>query len=59
VAEIYGDLRIRLERAGTLIGGNDLWIAAHAISLRAIMVTDNVREFARVPDLMLENLLRG
>lgn len=58
VADIYGDLRIKLERAGKPIGSNDLWIAAHAISLGAIVVTDNMREFARVPDLALENWLR-
>ena len=58
VADIYGELRIRLERAGTPIGSNDLWIAAHAISLGAVMVTDNVREFERVPGLPVENWLR-
>lgn len=58
VADVYGDLRIKLERGGNLIGGNDLWIAAHAMSLGAIMVTDNVREFARVPELPLQNWLR-
>ena len=41
------------------IGSNDLWIAAHAISLGAVVVTDNLREFARVPDLPLQNWLRG
>lgn len=58
VADVYGELRIKLERTGSLIGSNDLWIAAHAISLGAIIVTDNVREFARVPDLPVENWLR-
>ena len=58
VAEIYGSLRTTLERAGRVIGSNDLWIAAHAISLDAIMVTDNIREFARVPDLPVQNWLR-
>jgi tRNA(fMet)-specific endonuclease VapC len=59
VADVYGDLRIKLERVGKQIGSNDLWIAAHAISLGAIIVTDNVREFARVPDLPMENWLRA
>jgi tRNA(fMet)-specific endonuclease VapC len=58
VADVYGDLRIKLERIGKPIGSNDLWIAAHAILLDAIVVTDNVREFARVPDLQVENWLR-
>ena len=58
IAEVYGSLRAGLERAGTVIGSNDLWIAAHAISLDAVMVTDNIREFARVPDLPVQNWLR-
>jgi tRNA(fMet)-specific endonuclease VapC len=58
VADIYGEVWARLQRAGTLIGSNDLWIAAHALSLGAVMVTDNVREFGRVPDLPLDNWLR-
>jgi tRNA(fMet)-specific endonuclease VapC len=40
-----------------LIGQNDLLIAAHALALDVILVTDNVREFARVPNLKLENWL--
>lgn len=58
VADIYGTLRIQLESAGKPIGSNDLWIAAHALALDAIMVTDNVREFARVPNLLVQNWLR-
>lgn len=54
----YGVLRARLERAGRLIGGNDLLIAAHAIALRHTIVTDNEREFARVDGLPCENWLR-
>lgn len=53
----YGDLRATLERAGTLIGPNDLLIAAHALALDATLVTDNTREFARVPGLAIENWL--
>jgi tRNA(fMet)-specific endonuclease VapC len=58
VADIYGNIRVSLERAGKPIGANDLWIAAHALSLDAIMVTDNVREFERVPGLIVQNWLR-
>ena len=54
----YGDLRAELEAAGTPIGGNDLLIAAHALALGLTVVTANDREFARVPDLPVENWLR-
>ena len=55
----YGRLRARLERDGRVIGGNDLWIAAHALSLDATLVTDNLREFDRVEGLKAENWLRA
>lgn len=55
VAEAYGEIRAHLERAGTPIGNNDLWIAAHARGLRLTLVSNNTREFERVPDLKLEN----
>ena len=51
----YGDVRTVLERKGTPIGAYDLLIAAHALSLRLILVTNNLREFRRVPQLMVEN----
>lgn len=54
----YGVIRARLEKAGTAIGANDLLIAAHVLSLDAILVTDNVREFKRVEGLRVENWLR-
>jgi tRNA(fMet)-specific endonuclease VapC len=54
----YGELRAALERQGSLIGANDMFIAAHALALNAIIVTDNVREFSRVPRLKVENWLR-
>ena len=54
----YGLLRTDLERLGTPIGGNDMLIAAHALSLGATLVTDNVREFERVADLPIENWIR-
>lgn len=55
VSEHYGDIRSHLERAGTPIGNNDLWIAAHARALGITLVTNNIREFVRVPQLLLEN----
>jgi tRNA(fMet)-specific endonuclease VapC len=51
----YGDLRAGLQRAGTPIGNNDLWIAAHALALGVPLVSNNGREFERVPGLKLEN----
>ena len=55
----YGRLRAGLERAGQLIGGNDLLIAAQAVALRYTIVTDNEREFARIEDLPHQNWLRA
>jgi tRNA(fMet)-specific endonuclease VapC len=56
-AVVYGDIRIALERRGTPIGGNDLLIAAHAMHVRATLVTHNIREFKRVPGLKTEDWL--
>lgn len=53
----YGQIRAHLERHGTPIGGNDMWIAAQALVCGAVLVTDNVGEFSRVPDLQWENWL--
>lgn len=53
----YAELRADLERRGTPIGGNDMLIAAHALTIGAVLVTDNVREFARVATLKVENWL--
>ena len=55
VATHYGRLRTELERKGRPIGGYDLLIAAHALSLGLTLVTNNVREFARVEGLRLAN----
>jgi tRNA(fMet)-specific endonuclease VapC len=54
----YGELRARLERAGQLIGGNDLLIAAQVITLGYTVVTANDREFARIEGLPCENWLQ-
>ena len=53
----YGRVRAHLEARGQMIGGNDLWIAAHAISREAVLVSGNSREFKRVPGLQFENWL--
>jgi tRNA(fMet)-specific endonuclease VapC len=55
VGEAYGALRVHLERAGTPIGNNDLWIAAQALALDVTLVSNNCREFERVPGITLEN----
>jgi tRNA(fMet)-specific endonuclease VapC len=59
VARHYADIRAHLERRGTPIGPNDLFIAAHARALDAVLVTDNEREFSRVPRLSVENWRRS
>ena len=51
----YGSIRAALEKSGQPIGLNDLHIAAHARSNGLILVTNNGREFKRVPGLLLEN----
>jgi len=51
----YGDIRSHLEKTGKIIGSMDMMIAAHARSIPLILVTNNSREFARVPDLRMEN----
>lgn len=53
----YGSLRAALESSGRVIGANDMLIAAHALSLDAVLVTDNIGEFARVKGLRCENWL--
>ena len=54
----YAIHRASLEAAGTPIGGNDMFIAAHALTLGFTLVTDNVREFTRIKQLRVENWLR-
>lgn len=53
----YAEIRAHLEARGTPIGPHDLFIAAHALSLGLTLVTANIREFARVPGLKVENWL--
>jgi tRNA(fMet)-specific endonuclease VapC len=56
-ADTYGRVRIALERKGTPIGPLDTLIAAHAVALGATVVTANVREFRRVPNLQVTSSL--
>uniref|UniRef100_UPI0031FD9A48 type II toxin-antitoxin system tRNA(fMet)-specific endonuclease VapC n=1 Tax=Oceanospirillum multiglobuliferum TaxID=64969 RepID=UPI0031FD9A48 len=51
----YGDIRAQLEKQGRPIGVNDLHIAAHARSIGATLVTNNMKEFERVEGLRLQN----
>jgi tRNA(fMet)-specific endonuclease VapC len=55
----YGGIRAELEAAGKPIGPNDLFIAAHAYALEAVLVTANVSEFSRIRALKVENWLDG
>jgi tRNA(fMet)-specific endonuclease VapC len=54
----YGATRVALEAAGAPIGGNDLLIAAQALALDLVVVTNNEREFGRVGGLRVENWLK-
>ena len=54
-AKYYGDLRAHLEKQGNPIGSLDLLIAAHALSISGTLVTNNEKEFHRVPNLNIEN----
>ena len=51
----YGEIQFALRKRGELIGNNDMWIAAHALSADLIVVTNNEREFRRVNGLRIEN----
>jgi tRNA(fMet)-specific endonuclease VapC len=51
----YAEIRAELKTRGTMIGANDLFIAAHACSLGLTLVSNNTREFGRVRNLSLEN----
>jgi len=54
-AQSYANIRTDLEKKGQIIGANDLVIASHALSLGAVLVTNNTREFERVEKLGLED----
>ncbi len=53
--QYYGELRAHLEKQGTPIGALDMLIAAHALSIDSTLVTNNEKEFDRVPNLKIEN----
>jgi tRNA(fMet)-specific endonuclease VapC len=54
-AQYYGEVRAYLKQHGTPIGPNDTFIAAHALALGATLITNNEREFRRVPKLKVGN----
>lgn len=54
-ADTYGEIRATLETKGILVGHADLLIGAHAISLGAILVTNNTKDFVNLPHIQLEN----
>ena len=55
----YAKMRADLKKQGTMIGANDLLIAAHALSQGLTLVTNNTREFRRVKNLAIENWASG
>lgn len=59
VARAFGELRAFLFNRGTPIGPNDTWIAAHAVALNMPLVTNNEREFSRVPTLVVRNWMQS
>jgi tRNA(fMet)-specific endonuclease VapC len=54
-AQYYGELRIHLEKQGTPIGSLDMLIAAHALSIDCTLITNNEKEFIRIPNLKIDN----
>lgn len=54
-AEQYGKIRANLEARGKPIGAMDMMIAAHAKSIKAVLVTNNQKHFARIKGLKVEN----
>jgi len=57
-SQYYGELRAHLEKQGTPIGSLDMLIAAHALSIPCTLVTNNEKEFIRIPDLKIENWVK-
>lgn len=57
-AQHYGRLRALLEKQGTPIGSLDMLMAAHVLSINCILVTNNEKEFNRVPNLKIDNWVK-
>ena len=57
-SQYYGELRAYLEKQGTPVGSLDILIAAHALSISCTLVTNNEKEFIRIPDLKIENWVK-
>ena len=57
-AQYYGDLRALLEKQGNPIGSLDMLIAAHALSIACTLVTNNEKEFIRIPNLKIDNWVK-
>jgi len=55
VSQHYARIRAILEKQGKPIGNNDLWISSHALALDITLVTNNLKEFSRIPHLKVEN----
>ena len=51
----YGEIRALLESEGKTIGPLDMLIAAHALTLNLTIISNNIKEFSRIPDLKCEN----
>lgn len=56
---VYGVIRAYTEKKGIVVGGMDLMIAAQSINQRCILITNNTREFERIPGIQLENWVSG
>jgi tRNA(fMet)-specific endonuclease VapC len=54
-AEVFGLIRAELEKRGQVIGPYDMQIAAQALSRNLILVTNNINEFSRIPELKIDN----
>lgn len=55
ICEHYAVIRATLEKKGKPIGNNDLWISSHALTLNVTLVTNNLKEFSRIPHLKTAN----
>lgn len=57
-SKVYGRIRSQLEQSGKIIGPLDLLIAAHALSFKLILITNNEKEFKRIHSLKVENWVK-